>query len=342
MTPEQEAAFLTQNRQGEVYAVHITFFVLMLLAVYARYTSARMAQKPLSWDDWFAFAAAVNTVGVFIGTMLWLRFGLGKHAVAVAQEDPENVTRFFKTIVANEMLYTTGLACSRLSLVALYYRLFGVSSMRYFLHVFVFIIIAWAISTYIPSIRTCWPIESFWDGTNQNCIDLFKFYVGVAIGSIITDVGLMILPLPYIWRLNVPRYRKILIACTLVFGGFACFVTIIRLTKIVSLDLSDPTWGTVDLMIWTGLEVYCAVICCCLPTLRALTKAAGRFFGISNWTSTPANSHPERWSNPRGPAVYSKKPAGATHSSEEILGDQRTADLELSKYGYVNSRNGSL
>lgn len=79
--------------------------------------------------------------------MLWLRFGLGKHAVAVVQEDPENVTRFFKTIVANEMLYTTGLACSRLSLVALYYRLFGVSSMRYFLHVFVFIIIAWAIST---------------------------------------------------------------------------------------------------------------------------------------------------------------------------------------------------
>lgn len=61
MTPEQEAAFLTQNRQGEVYAVHITFFVLMLLAVYARYTSARMAQKPLSWDDWFAFAAAVGS-----------------------------------------------------------------------------------------------------------------------------------------------------------------------------------------------------------------------------------------------------------------------------------------
>lgn len=63
------------------------------------------------------------------------------------QEDPNNIPRFFQTIVANEILYTTGLACARLSLVAFYYRIFGVLSMRFFLHGFVFVIIAWAIST---------------------------------------------------------------------------------------------------------------------------------------------------------------------------------------------------
>ena len=59
MTPEQEAAFLAQNRQGEVYAVHISFFVLMMLIVPARFASARAAKKPLSWDDWLALIAAV-------------------------------------------------------------------------------------------------------------------------------------------------------------------------------------------------------------------------------------------------------------------------------------------
>ncbi|KAL1640682.1 hypothetical protein SLS58_006696 [Diplodia intermedia] len=178
-----------------------------------------MAKKPLSWDDWLSFVAAVNTVGVFIGSMLWLHFGLGRHSAAVMQEDPKNISRFFQTILANSIMYTTALACARLSLVAFFYRIFGVSSMRYFLHGFVFVIIAWAIATYVPSIRTCWPIESFWDGTNQNCIDIFKFYVGVAIGGIVTDFGLMVLPIPYIWRLNVPRYQKVLVVCTLVFGG---------------------------------------------------------------------------------------------------------------------------
>ncbi|KAF5981894.1 integral membrane protein [Fusarium coicis] len=188
--------------------------------------------------------------------MLWLRFGLGRHLAWVMQDDPKNIENFFKAIVANEVMYTTALACARLSLAAFFYHIFGVSTMRYFLHGFVAFIIAWAISTYVPSIRTCWPISSFWDGTNQNCIDLSNFYVGVAIGGIVTDIGLMIISLPYIWALKVPLYHKILIAIMLVFGSFACFVTIIRLTKVITVDLTDPTWGTVDLMIWTGMEVY--------------------------------------------------------------------------------------
>ena len=79
--------------------------------------------------------------------MLYLRFGLGRHAVVVAQEDPQNLSRFLQTIVANEIVYTTGLACARLSIVFLYYRIFGTSNMRYFLHGFTAIIIAWTIGT---------------------------------------------------------------------------------------------------------------------------------------------------------------------------------------------------
>lgn len=40
------------------------------------------------------------------------------------------------------------------------------------------------------------------------------------------------------------------------FGGFNCVVTIVRLYMVESLDLSDPTYNTTDLMIWTGLELY--------------------------------------------------------------------------------------
>lgn len=63
------------------------------------------------------------------------------------QDDPKNIENFFKAIVANEIMYTTALAYARLSLVAFFYHIFGVSSMRYFLHGFVVFIIAWAIST---------------------------------------------------------------------------------------------------------------------------------------------------------------------------------------------------
>lgn len=83
--------------------------------------------------------------------MLYLRFGLGRHAIVVSQEDPENLSRFLQTIVANEIVYTSGLAFARLSIVALYYRIFGSSNMQYFLHGFSAFIVAWAISTVSPS-----------------------------------------------------------------------------------------------------------------------------------------------------------------------------------------------
>lgn len=35
-----------------------------------------------------------------------------------------------------------------------------------------------------------------------------------------------------------------------------CFITMIRLFIVLGVDLSDPTYNTVDLMIWTGLELY--------------------------------------------------------------------------------------
>ncbi|KAL6699289.1 hypothetical protein J3F84DRAFT_406036 [Trichoderma pleuroticola] len=252
----ESAAFWAENRQAEVYAVSTVFFVLSLLSLSGRLTAARIVGKSLWWDDWFAIIATVCGIGGYITTMLYLRFGLGRHAIVVIQEDPENLSRFLQTIVANEIVYTTGLACARLSIVTLYYRIFGTSNMRYFLHGFAAFIVGWAVATYVPSIRTCWPISSFWDGTNQNCIDLHGFYVGVAIGSIITDFGLMVLPMPYIWNLKVPTFQKVLLALTMIFGGFACFVTIFRLAIVVSLDLSDLTWNTVDQIIWTTLELF--------------------------------------------------------------------------------------
>ncbi|TVY74127.1 hypothetical protein Focb16_v004691 [Fusarium oxysporum f. sp. cubense] len=302
-------SFLNESRQNEVYATHIAFFVLMMIIVPCRFFSSRLTKKTLSWDDWLAYFAAFNTVGVFITSMLWLRFGLGRHLAWVMQDDPKNIENFFKAIVANEIMYTTALACARLSLVAFFYHIFG----------------------YVPSIRTCWPISSFWDGTNQNCIDLSKFYVGVAIGGIITDIGLMIIPLPYIWALkfvstslpNSDRHAH---------KRSACFVTIIRLTKVITVDLTDPTWGTVDLMIWTGMEVYSAVICCCLPTMRPLIKLFWKKLGLKQLSSTGNTDPSKPVSNVTG-MWGNKSRQNSRHLTDDVLASNAD-EMELTKHAY--------
>lgn len=53
----------------------------------------------------------------------------------------------------------------------------------------------------------------------HDCINLYILYTAVAVGSIITDFLLMVLPLPYIWTLRTSVSRRILTGLLFVFGG---------------------------------------------------------------------------------------------------------------------------
>lgn len=53
-----------------------------------------------------------------------------------------------------------------------------------------------------------------------NCsVDDYMFFLGNAVPNILTDVALMALPLPYIWRLNRPMAQKVALGGIFVLGG---------------------------------------------------------------------------------------------------------------------------
>ncbi|KAF4805912.1 hypothetical protein CGCF415_v015570 [Colletotrichum fructicola] len=218
MTPEEDSAFRAESRADEVYAIHLTFFLLSIISVLARLAAARVSGRRFTWDDWLAIASLVFIAGVFTGTMLWLRFGLGRHEVVVQEEDPMNIVYFYQTIFANEILYPFGLATARLSLVVLYHRIFGLFNARYYLYGLMAFIMAWAIYATLPLILACNPVSNFWTN-HKNCIDISKLYISIAVGSIITDFILIILPMPYAAQLRMSWYKKMLLLMSFVFGG---------------------------------------------------------------------------------------------------------------------------
>ncbi|OLN96779.1 hypothetical protein CCHL11_02400 [Colletotrichum chlorophyti] len=348
MTLEESAAFRAENRANEVLVIHTIFFALAILSVFARLAAARYSGRKFSLDDWLAVASATFITGVFTGSMFWIRFGLGKHEVVVKEEDPMNLSRFFQTIFANELMYPLGLATARLSLVVLYHRIFGLFKARYYLYGLVAFIGAWSIYATVPTIVACIPVENFWT-THKNCLDLSRLYLSIAIGSIITDFILIIIPIPYAMRLTMSFNKKMLLIMSFVFGGFNCFITIIRLVKVTTFDYGDPTWGTVDLMIWTGLEAYWLVkisymalpfilslvsgtICCSLPTLRPLLQACLRRSKkrlLQPNTETEDEAHP----------VYLKMPPQvASRSSEEALKEYDFVGMSLTDLEQYNRR----
>ena len=71
-----------------------------------------------------------------------------------------------------------------------------------------------------PGIFICTPIQTFWSlGGPRTCIDILKYYLGVAVPNVLTDVILLLLPVPWIWKLVMSRSQKIALTGIFLLGG---------------------------------------------------------------------------------------------------------------------------
>ena len=103
---------------------------------------------------------------------------------------------------------------------------------------------AWMFTTVFAIIFQCLPIEYNWNTTIEggHCIAIGKFALVTSILNVITDVTILVLPLPLVWKLNVTRRRRWGLIVLFALGGGACIVGITRAGWIGELNATvDPT-----------------------------------------------------------------------------------------------------
>lgn len=91
-----------------------------------------------------------------------------------------------------------------------YYRVFARPMVRNVIIAAGVVIGGWSTSQIFLAIFACTPVSAFWTGEGT-CIDnLPAWYVNAA-GNIITDLIVLILPLPVIKNLNLASHQKIIL-----------------------------------------------------------------------------------------------------------------------------------
>lgn len=89
------------------------------------------------------------------------------------------------------------------------------------------VVVMWWIAIQFTVIFECKPIDYTWAPKGEgHCVSLDKFFLGQAIPNIITDMVLLAIPIPMIWKLQLPRSQKVALSATFLLGGL--YITLAR------------------------------------------------------------------------------------------------------------------
>lgn len=123
-----------------------------------------------------------------------------------------------------EIIYGFGATLVKLSVLALYWRIFPTRSMKISCAILGSICIAWTVSVQIVNVIQCRPLHAFWDTELQQlpdtkCLDFNLYFLGNSTANCIIDLATLTLPIREVLRLQMSTSRKLGICVVFLLGG---------------------------------------------------------------------------------------------------------------------------
>lgn len=132
----------------------------------------------------------------------------------------ENVFEYKRLLYAINLIYVPTPATIKLSILLLYRRIFTGKLFTQINYSLGAILIIWCVVMEILGIINCLPINAYWDpSVNGKCLSFRDYSIGYAALNIFTDIAILILPMPMIWRLQLPTFQKVALTCNFLLGS---------------------------------------------------------------------------------------------------------------------------
>ncbi|KAI4231901.1 MAG: hypothetical protein LQ352_008377, partial [Teloschistes flavicans] len=248
------------------------------VAVLARcYTKFFLVKAP-GWDDYSIIIALCFAIARLVVDEVALHhYGAGRHFWDIP---PEYYNGYLTTIAVDGYLYTVAITAAKLSLLLFLYRIFHVDrKFRIAAWITGAVLVLWSLITILLAIFSCRPIKASWDLKVRmdpktvcypKAYDVENIY---GFCNVITDVVLIVMPIPLVWKMQVNLKKKLGVAMVFATGAFVCAVAIVRqYIAYNSGEGTDPSWGIIPIKIWMAIEVNIAIIVACLPAISPLFK----------------------------------------------------------------------
>ncbi|KAK3986779.1 hypothetical protein QBC44DRAFT_332741 [Cladorrhinum sp. PSN332] len=292
---------LTQTACGVVPSVDRTFIPVLgtmlgfaTLAVAMRFMNRWTMTGRFWWDDGFLALTLLAAVAYTALTFETKDHGLGGDMWAI---EFNNISHLFASLYASQLVYIACRLMLRHSIILFYLRIFSIGSLRPLIIIGTMVLnTVLSVAMALLTAFQCRPIPFFWtrwDGHDGGkCIPSDPILWGGNVIGIIMDIWVLLLPLPYVARLQLSLRKRLGISFMLAAGVGVVAFTIVKIIAFHDLGKTqNPPAVLARIGIWTGVEIDVGIIAACLPGIRLFVTHFLHRLGLASAPDSAVRSH---------------------------------------------------
>ncbi|KAJ5640441.1 hypothetical protein N7528_000066 [Penicillium herquei] len=264
-----------ENPKDVIHTVNIVTQALCIPIVSAFvalrfYTRIRFKQS-LGVEDYattvaWALFMGYCAISIFVG-----KYGGGYN---ISDVSDEHQILFRKFCYIATILYCPMALFTKVALLSILTRIFAPYRGKvWFIYIFLGCLCTYYTVALIVKIRMCNPIPEYWLNNIEGatCLDQTAALIADSVISLVSDIIILVLPLPLTWSLQMSRNRKLRVIGILSAGGLATGFSLYRLVLVLKDgNSSNQTIVFMDVILSGNAEGGMGLICACLPVLNVL------------------------------------------------------------------------
>ncbi|KIM95818.1 hypothetical protein OIDMADRAFT_81580, partial [Oidiodendron maius Zn] len=269
-------AYNAQTRVPQILTSCIVPGTFASISVFARLYSRAMIVRSWGADDTWALTSWVRlitstlvfgmaTIGLSCAE---IKFGAGRHSTILTAND--NI-QSLKVAFAYRITYQFSLATTKLSIGAFYLRIFQDPKSMSITYTLMGFVGLYTLALQLVVLFQCNPIAGAWSKLPAKCINLDIFFYASAVFNIVVDALLLGFVIPRLMHLKMVRKRKNALLFVVALGNVGIIAAIIRVIRISQMSMTDDSsWKSVDVTIFSSMEVNIGLICATAPAVKPL------------------------------------------------------------------------
>lgn len=263
------------------FIVLTIFTPLGILVTILRFVATHRASRKPSIEDWLAVVATVFFITTNLGGLMAISILNGREIAEEIRESPSDYKHMRQWDMVALYSYFAHMTSLKLSVLALYYRIFGVrTAYRVWIYVLggvqtiVFILLC------IFQALLCHPFERYFDrSVPGSCKEDGLIVLGGELPNSLIDFAMVVLAIFMIRPLQLSSTMKWRLR---VVFGLGSLVGVIGIIKIAITYSTDVLYAFSMVSLWSGVQMFVALLCCCLPVYTPILPTSAFWSRISS------------------------------------------------------------